>query len=195
MSLRHLLFVLQLPAFNQAPASDPESSWQVRHKGKTLKASWGPVPPSLATTSSSATGGDDFASTVGVGAVVSTKFTWPADPKPKDSFLLTPERERLWAKWIALYNERQLPRGTYRGELYDIGFDKPEAHVVESAGRLYYAFYAPRFEGTIGLRGLGGRRHRVRDYFNDRELGEVSGAQDRLQVAFERFLVLEAVPV
>ena len=29
-------------AFNQAPASDPESSWQVRHKGKTLKALMGP---------------------------------------------------------------------------------------------------------------------------------------------------------
>jgi alpha-galactosidase len=66
---------------------------------------------------------------------------------------------------------------------------------VESAGRLYYAFYAPRFEGAITLRGLGARRHRVRDYFNDRELGEVSGAADRVQVAFERFLVLEAVPV
>ncbi len=141
------------------------------------------------------TGGEDFASTVGVGAVISTKFTWPADPKPKDSFLLTPERERLWAKWIALYNERQLPRGIYRGELYDIGFDRPEAHVVESAGRLYYAFYAPHFDGSVALRGLDSRRHRVRDYFNDRELGEVSGTQQRLQVAFEQFLVLEAVPV
>src|SRR5581483_9502447 len=29
-------------SFNQAPASDPESSWQVRHKGKTLKALMGP---------------------------------------------------------------------------------------------------------------------------------------------------------
>ncbi len=66
--------------------------------------------------------------------------------------------------------------------------------MVESAGRLYYAFYAPRFDGPVALRGLGGRRHRVRDYFNDRELGEVSGSEDRLHVAFEHFLVLEAVP-
>ncbi len=42
-------------AFNQAPASDPESSWQVRHKGKTLKALMGPAPPSRATTWNSAT--------------------------------------------------------------------------------------------------------------------------------------------
>jgi alpha-galactosidase len=181
-------------AFNQAPASDPESSWQVRHKGKTLKGLMGHGASFAGDHVELSTGGEDFASTVGVGAVISTKFTWPADPKPKDSFLLTPERERLWAKWIALYNERQLPRGTYRGELYDIGFDKPEAHVVESAGRLYYAFYAPHFEGQIALRGLNGRRHRVRDYFNDRDLGEV-GSQERLHVAFEQFLVLEAVPV
>jgi alpha-galactosidase len=181
-------------AFNQAPASDPESSWQVRHKGKTLKALMGPSAAFAGDHVELSDGGDDFASTVGVGAVVSTKFTWPRDPKPKDSFLLTPERERLWAKWIALYNERQLPRGIYRGELYDIGFDKPEAHVVESAGRLYYAFYATRFEGPIALRGLGDRRHRVRDYFNDLVLGEVSGSEDRLHVAFEHFLVLEAVP-
>ncbi len=182
-------------AFNQAPASDPESSWQVRHKGKTLKGLMGRGASFAGDHVELSTGGEDFASTVGVGAVISTKFTWPADPKPKDSFLLTPERERLWAKWIALYNERQLPRGIYRGELYDIGFDRPEAHVVESAGRLYYAFYAPHFDGSVALRGLDSRRHRVRDYFNDRELGEVSGTQQRLQVAFEQFLVLEAVPV
>ena len=94
-----------------------------------------------------------------------------------------------------MYNARQLPRGTYRGELYDIGFDKPETHAVESAGSLYFAFYAPSFSGSVALRGLQGRRHRVRDYFNDRDLGEVSGSDPRLQVAFERFLVLEAVPV
>jgi alpha-galactosidase len=181
-------------AFNQAPASDPESSWQVRHKGKTLKALMGPSAAFAGDHVELSDGGDDFASTVGVGAVISTKFTWPRDPKPKDSFLLTPERDALWAKWIALYNARQLPRGTYRGELYDIGFDKPEAHAVESAGNLYYAFYAPSFSGSIALRGLEGRRHRVRDYFNDRDLGEVTGPDPQLRVAFERFLVLEAVP-
>jgi alpha-galactosidase len=40
-----------------------------------------------------------------------------------------------------------LPRGTYRGEPYDIGFDKPETHVVEKSGRLYYAFYSRSFSG------------------------------------------------
>jgi alpha-galactosidase len=139
-------------------------------------------------------GGHDFASTVGIGGIISTKFTWPRDPKPKDSFLLTPQKEALWRKWIALASERQLPLGIYHGELYDIGFDKPETHVVERAGRLYYGFYAREFRGSVPLRGLGAVRYRVRDYFNDRELGEVPGAHGSLQIAFEGFLMLEAIP-
>ena len=183
------------PAWNQAPASDPESSWQVRHKGKTLKALVGPSAAFAGDHVELSDGGADFASTVGIGGIVSTKFTWPRDPKPKDSFLLTPEREALWRKWIALYNERLLPKGTYRGELYDIGFDRPEAHAVEKSGRMYYAFYAPRWQGPVTLRGLTAGRYRVRDYFNDRDLGEVTAAGGPLSLAFEHFQVLEAVPV
>jgi alpha-galactosidase len=182
-------------SFNQAPASDPESSWQIRHKGKTLKALMGPSAAFAGDHVELSDGGSDFASTVGIGGIISTKFTWPRDPKPKDSFLLTPPKEALWRKWIALASERQLPLGTYRGDLYDIGFDKPEAHVIEKAGRFYYAFYARRFEGSVPLRGLTGARYRVRDYFNDRELGEVSGARSNLQIAFDGSLVLEAIPV
>ena len=122
------------PYINQAPASDPESSWQVRLKGKTLKALMGPSAPFAGDHVELSDHGDDFASTVGIGAVVSTKFTWPMDPKPKDSFLLTPEREREWRHWITLYNDKKLSQGIYRGELYDIGFDEPEAHVVQQSG-------------------------------------------------------------
>jgi hypothetical protein len=34
----------------------------------------------------------------------------------------------------------------------------------------------------------------VRDYYKDRKLGEVSGQNNQLQVAFDDFLVIEAVP-
>jgi alpha-galactosidase len=182
-------------SFNQAPASDPESSWQVRHKGKTLKALMGPSAAFAGDHVELSDHGSDFASTVGIGAIISTKFTWPRDPKPKDSFLLTPKREALWRKWIALYTERQLPQGIYRGELYDIGFDKPETHAIEKAGRLYYAFYAHAFSGSVSLRGLTAGHFRVRDYFNDRELGEVSAAHNSLQIAFDGSLVIEAIPL
>jgi alpha-galactosidase len=183
------------PSMNQAPASDPESSWQVRHKGKTLKALMGPSAAYAGDHVELSDHHDDFASTVGVGAIVSTKFTWPVDPKPKDSFLLTPEKEREWGRWIALYKEKMLPLGTYRGELYDIGFDRPEAHAIEKDGRLYYAFFADRWSGPVTLRGLRTVSYRIRDYFNERDLGHVSGAaQARLPVTFERFLLLEAIP-
>jgi alpha-galactosidase len=187
--------IFNFRSFNQAPASDPESSWQVRHKGKTLKALMGPSAAFAGDHVELSTGGADFASTVGIGGIVSTKFTWPRDPKPKDSFLLTPAKETIWRKWIALYNEHRLPLGTYRGELYDIGFDKPETHVIEKGDRFYYAFYGRNFSGPVPLRGLKSVRYRVRDYYNDRDLGEISGANNALQVAFNDFLVLEAVPV
>jgi len=183
------------PSMNQAPASDPESSWQVRHKGKTLKALMGPSAAFAGDHVELSDGGDDFASTVGIGAVVSTKFTWPQDPKPKDSFLLTPQREALWRRWIALYNAQLLPTGRYRGELYDIGFDRPEAHVVEKSGRLYYALYAHAWSGPVSLRGLAAGRYRVRDYFNGRDLGELTAPGGSLPLDFERFLLLEAIPV
>jgi alpha-galactosidase len=182
-------------SMNQAPASDPESSWQVRLKGKTLKALMGPSAAFAGDHVELSDGKDDFASTVGIGAIVSTKFTWPRDPKPKDSFLLTPEKERLWRKWIALYNERLLPKGIYRGELYDIGFDKPETHVVEKSGHLYYALYAHSWNGPVTIKGLASGRYRLRDYFNGRELGEISAPSGRLPVTFDRFLLLEAIPV
>ena len=183
------------PYINQAPASDPESSWQVRLKGKTLKALMGPSAPFAGDHVELSDHGDDFASTVGIGAVVSTKFTWPMDPKPKDSFLLTPEREREWRHWITLYNDKKLSQGIYRGELYDIGFDKPEAHAVQQSGRNYYSFYAKQWQGVVELRGLATGSYRVRDYFNDRDLGQVSSARNTLQVQFEHFLLIEAIPV
>jgi len=184
-----------LPYTNQAPASDPLSSWQVRHKGKTLKALMGPTAAYAGDHVELSDGGDDFASTVGIGAVVSTKFTWPEDPKPKDSYLLTAVKEAKWRKWIGIYKDKMLPKGQYRGELYDIGFDRPETHAVEKEGRLYYAFYADSWSGQVELRGLPAGRYRVRDYVEGRDLGQVSASNNKLTVGFERALLLEAIPV
>jgi alpha-galactosidase len=178
---------------NQSVASDPESSWQVRHKGKTIKALIGPAAAYAGDHVELSDGGDDFASTVGIGAIPSTKFTWPLDTKRK--FPLTPEKEVQWRKWIALYNEKRLAQGHYRGELYDIGFDKPEAHVVSRDGRLYYAFYAERWDGPLELRGLGSGRYAVADMWTGRAVGEASPKANRLTIAFERFLLLEATPL
>lgn len=180
---------------NQSVASDPLSSWQVRLKGKVLKAVGGPDLAYSGDHVELSTGGDDFASTVGIGAIPFTKFTWPVDPKPKDSFLLTPERELVWRKWLDLYRAKMLSRGDYRGDLYDIGFDRPETHVVAKDGRLHYCFYADRHNGEVELRGLPAGAHRVTDLWSGRVLGTVSARQPKLRASFERFLFVEAVPV
>jgi alpha-galactosidase len=95
---------------------------------------------------------DDFAYTVGVGGVVGTNFTWPegsAESKRND---LTPAREQAFEKWLHIYKVKMLSRGEYLGGLYDIGFDRPEAHAVRTDGSMYYAFCAPHWSGTITLR-------------------------------------------
>lgn len=184
-----------LPYTNQVPASDPLSSWQVRLKGKSLKALMGRDAAYAGDHVELSDGGNDFASSVGIGAVISTKFTWPHEGRGKDAnFLLTPEREAVWRKWADLYNAKMLPKGQYLGELYDIGFDKPEAHAIEKDGRLYYAFYAPEWDGQVELRGLGAGRYRLTDYFNGTDLGTVTGDAARIPARFQKFLLIEAIP-
>lgn len=185
-----------LPYTNQVPASDPLSSWQVRLKGKSLKALMGRDAAYAGDHVELSDGGDDFASSVGIGAVISTKFTWPNEGRGKDAnFRLTAEREAVWRKWADVYNTKMLSKGQYLGELYDIGFDKPEAHVVEKDGRLYYAFYAPIWDGRIELRGLGPGGYRLTDYFNGADLGTVTAQTARIPARFERFLLIEATPI
>ncbi|WP_337926330.1 glycoside hydrolase family 36 protein [Luteimonas saliphila] len=190
-----------LPATDQFPSSDPLSSWQVRHKGKTIKALIGRGSSYAGDHVELSTGGQDFASSVGIGAVISTKFTWPRDtdrpnpgPLPPGGFVLTPEKEALWRRWIDLYRQHMLPRGEYLGALYDIGFDRPEAHAIAKDGAMYYAFYADAWNGPLQLRGLGKGRWRVRDLFHDRELGVVDSRASTLDAAFEGFLLLQALP-
>ena len=83
-----------MPFMNQAVASDPESSWQVRHKGKTIKALMGPSAAYAGDHVELSDRASDFASTVGVGAVVATKFTWPRDRGPKKKSVLLTARAR-----------------------------------------------------------------------------------------------------
>ncbi|WP_431873207.1 glycoside hydrolase family 36 protein [Amycolatopsis sacchari] len=183
-----------LPYVDQYPASDPESSYQVRSKGKTMKALMGPGSSYAGDHVELSDGGDDFASSYGVGAVLSTKFTYPA-ASAEDPYVLTPEKEVLWRKWVGLYRQNMLSTGEYRGELYDIGFDKPEAHVVAKGKTLHYAFYAARWEGKVELRGLGRGRYRLTDPFAGRSLGVVDAQRNTVRLEFERFQLIVAEPI
>lgn len=183
-----------LPYLNQPVASDPESSWQIRLKGKTLKALMGPSAPYYGDHVELSDGGEDFASSVGVGAVIGTKFTWPPGAAEKNRYDLTPEREKVWKKWFGIYSSKMLPRGTYRGELYDLGFDRPETHAIGKEGKVYYAFFADSWSGPVELRGLEEKGYRVVDYVRDVGIGSVKGPSARLEVRFEGSLLLEASP-
>ncbi len=183
-----------MPFMNMSVASDPKSSWQVRLKGKTLKALMGDSVAYFGDHVDMSDGGDDFASTIGVGGVVGTNFTWPVGSAKRRRLDLTPRKEKIWDKWIKIYKAEMLSRGEYLGTLYDIGFEKPEAHAIRKNGNMYYAFYAPEWSGKLQLRGLEKRDYRLTNYETGTALGSVCGPVATWTAQFERHLLLEAKP-
>ncbi len=205
-----------IPEINQAVASDPMSSCQVRMKRKAYAA----MAPDLAYYGDHielTDGGDDFATQIGTGSVIGTKFTWPKDnPDWKEGpFLLTPEKEALIRKWMKIYKENNLARGEYLN-LYTWGFDYPEGHVIRQNGALYYAFYLnpeaplgamdpehvdkvtvpePTFEGTLELRGLDPAKTSPAIEYTADEPREftVNGSDPKIDVNFERSYLLKLI--
>jgi alpha-galactosidase len=183
-----------MPHFNMSVASDPESSFQIRSKGKTLKALMGDNIPYFGDHVELSDGATDFASTVGVGGVVGTQFVLPELVKKHDRFDLTPEHRKIFDKWIGIYKEKMLSRGEYLGDLYDIGFDRPETHAIRKGGEMYYAFFARHWSGPIELRGLQDRAYHIVDYVNNKDLGNVRGPQATISAQFDKHLLIEAQP-
>lgn len=193
-----------LPYLDQAVTADPVGSAQVRRRVKMYKALLGPQAAvygdHVELTEIRNVGateidlGKDFASSVGTGAVVGTKFVWP-DPGPHfKTVLLTPEKEAIWKKWTDIYNSKMLSRGTFQN-LYTIGYDIPEGYAIEKDGKMYYAFFAPDaakpWKGEIELRGLAAGRYHAMDYENGKDLGVVDSQRPRLATQFTHHLLLE----
>lgn len=184
-----------LPYINQAVASDPTSSRQIRQKRMAFAA----MAPGLAYYADHvelSDGGLDFASQVGVGGVIGTKFTWPK-PNPhateNGGSLLTEEKEALLRKWVPIYKEKMLSKGTYLN-LYNYGFDKPEAHVISKDGALYYAFYADEWDGKpIELRGLdASKTYTVTEYTADKPASfEIDGGNPYITPSFKNNYLIE----
>jgi alpha-galactosidase len=201
---------------DQAVTADPVGSIQVRRRVKMYKALLGPRAAIYGdhvelTRIRNASGNDeqdlgtDFASTLGTGGVLGTKFTWPDyGPKFKNVYL-TPAKEEHWKEWIGLYNQKMLSRGNFLN-LYVYGFDVPEAYAIEKDGAMYYAFYVPagnneegkdsvrNWSGEVELRGLATKTYRVTDYVHNKDLGTVTGPTGKLKVEFKDNLLLEATP-
>ena len=202
---------------DQAVTADPVGSVQVRRRVKMYKALLGPRAAIYgdhveltrirnADSNDEQDVGSDFASTLGTGGVLGTKFTWPDyGPKFKNVYL-SPDKEAHWKEWISLYNEKMLSKGNFLN-LYVYGFDVPEAYAIEKDGQMYYAFYAPTPSGTpdktassahwtgeVELRGLAAKTYHVTDYVHHKDLGAVTGPTAKLNVDFTDHLLLEAAP-
>src|SRR5580698_2443550 len=193
-----------LPYMDQAVTADPVGAVQVRRRIKMYKALLGPeaavygdhVELSAMTRAGNdwIEHGDDFASTIGAGGVVGTKFVWP-DPGPKFKDVnLTAAKEQRWKKWIVLYNEKMLSKGTYL-PLYVTGYDTPEAYAIAKDGKMYYAFFSSAdWKGEVELRGLKPGKYRVSDYSEAKDLGTVEAADNgvaKLPAEFKDHLLLE----
>jgi alpha-galactosidase len=180
---------------NQTVASDPTSSWQVRLKGKTLKALMGSNSPYFGDHVELSDEKSDFASTVGVGGIVGTKFTYPTDRLEHKDHLLTLEKEIIWKKWLDVYNNNLLSMANYRGELYNIGFDSPETHAIQKGDTMFYAFYAKSWNGEVELRGLEDRMYKVIDYVNDKFISDIEGKNAQLNVNFDKYFLIKVIPI
>ena len=196
-----------LPYMDQAVTADPVGAVQVRRRIKMYKALLGPESAvygdHVELSAMTRVGkdnwdehGSDFASTIGAGGVVGTKFVWP-DPGPKfKPVLLTEQKEGQWKKWIGIYNDKMLSKGTFRN-LYVYGYDVPEGYAIEKNGKMFYAFFAPDskpWQGGVELRGLNPGTYHVADYAEGKDLGTVqvtAAAAPRLKVEFKEHLLLE----
>jgi alpha-galactosidase len=195
---------------DQAVTADPVGSVQVRQRIKMYKALLGARAAVYGDhveltrirnpKSKEKDIGSDFASTMGTGGVLGTKFTWPDYGRKLSDVNLTPQKEEHWKKWIGLYNRKMLSRGTFR-DLYTYGYDVPEGYAIEKDGAMYYAFFAPAsvkgalegasWSGEIELRGLEPGKYRVVDYVNNKDLGSVTAPGARLQANFAGQLLIE----
>ena len=195
-----------LPFMDQAVTADPVGAVQVRRRIKMYKALLGPdsavYGDHVELSAMSRVGndwkefGDDFASTIGTGGVVGTKFVWP-DPGPKFKAVnLTPAKEEVWKKWIGLYNQKMLSKGEFK-DLYVYGYDTPEAYAIAKDGKMYYAFFAPTpatWKGEVELRGLQPGSYRVTDYSDGKDFGSVTAGPNgtvKVPAEFRDHLLLE----
>jgi len=193
-----------LPYMDQAVTADPVGAVQVRRRIKMYKALLGPEAAvygdHVELSEMHRAGrewtevGTDFASTIGTGGVVGTKFTWPDYGEQYKKVLLTPEHERHWKKWMDIYNSKMLSRGTFLN-LYTFGYSVPEGYAIAKDGKMYYAFFAPdpakAWKGDVELRGLEAGKYHVTEYGEGRDLGTVTAPNAKLSAEFTHHLLLE----
>ncbi len=194
--------------YNQQVSADPVSSDQVRARIKTYRALLGDKAAlygdhvELATGSYLGEGvqirevGSDFASTLALGGVIGSKFTALAKEPNEEERLKYVAIGDHWRRWFDLYGKLKLYEGTYLN-LYDIGWDLPETHVVAKGDTLYYGVFAQGFNGEVELRGLQqGKSYVLTDYTTGEELGRLqAGGSREFECSVDGKLLISATPV
>ena len=182
---------------DQPVTSDPVSAEQVRKRIKVYKALYGPSCAAYGDHAELTLKGKDpqimpdLASTIAIGGVPGTKFTWPAGP---DVVRLTEDKENIFNMWLDIYSQHMLSEGTYLN-LYDFAWDKPETHVIQKGDTLFYGFFSEHWEGPVTLRGLEvNRAYGLVDYVNNIDIGSVSTDDASIEVEFDHHLTLKATP-
>jgi alpha-galactosidase len=194
--------------YNQQVSADPVSSEQVRARLKCYRALLGDKAALYGDHVELSTGpylgedvevtetGSDFASTLALGGVIGSKFTGleerPSEEQRKKYVGIGPE----WIHWFRLYDELKLYQGEYLN-LYDIGWDAPETHLVKKGDSLYYGIFAQGFNGQAELRGLTpGTEYVLSDYSSGEELERITATgHDMLDCSVDGHLLVSATPL
>ena len=184
-----------LPNLNMSVASDPHNSWQVRTKGKTLKALHGDAIAYFGDHVELSDGRQDFASTLGIGGVVGTQFTWPPGSAQRNRLDLTPDKEEIWQKWVALYNSanalsRRVPRRAVRHRLRPAG---GPCHTQIRQDVLCVLCAAVEGPDRTARPRAGSVPDRS-TMKTSKELGVVRGPTGAIDVEFEKHLLIRADP-
>jgi alpha-galactosidase len=191
-----------IPAMDQAVTADPTSSRQIRRRVKFYKGLLGARSAIFADHIELTDDGMDFASELGTGGILATKFIREEDeairPRLQEWWGLDREKELIWKKWFVLYKQLMLSKEEYLN-LYDIAFDSPESHVIRKGDEFYFAFYTPEsnaeFSGDIEFRGLEQQQYQLIDYVNEKKLGTINGPTAKLSLSFRHALLVKAVPL
>lgn len=184
--------VYNMPSCDLPVASDPKSSFQVRHRGKAFKALLGRRAPYFGDYVELTESGEDFASTIGIGGIPGSMFTLKEINIGR--YPLTDQKTKNIKKWIGIYNTLRLSEGRYLN-LYDIIFDQPETHVIKKNEKLYYSLFAEEFSGEFEFRGLAkNKEYEIFDIESGKKLGNVGKDRKSIYLNFEHHIIILAIP-
>ena len=175
-----------IPAMNNTPASDPDSSWQVRLKGKTFKALMGPSAPYAGDHVELSDGGDDFASTYGIGGIPRPSSPGPRTPTSRPTSFrpaascLPAEGASCGANGSRSTARTCCPRASISASSTTSVSTSPRRMSSPPAASCTMPFTPKHWNGPIALRGLGRGSIALTNSFTGEPLGSATAADNSI---------------